>query len=328
MSSKGGDPERVSLGMGTESAPSLSLSGTRLAYSTETVSHNLVIRDLESGEETRLPNLRDGEMPTFSPDGNKIVFASKRWGTKLDLWCQSLGPGNSQGTLERLTDHPGHASHPKFSPDGKWIAYYRIIGEERDVWVIPASGGQPVKFTDHPSADIHPVWSSDGSMLAFVSRREEGAQIWMAPIKDGRRTGPPRRLSCEGLSAYAPVWSSDGARIAFLGIQENEQEAWLVPADGGAPPRQVTTGADVMRIRWDRSSGELFVSGTWGKSQYTLRRVSPAGGECVAVVPEVVFGPRMSSALFDVSKDGRLLVYSQEVLKGNIWVLETEEGVY
>jgi Tol biopolymer transport system component len=325
---KGGEPKRVSPGTGAENAPSISRDGTRLAFCTETVTRNLVIRDLESGREVTLPNLQDAETPTLSPDGKRVVFGSMRWGAKYDLWSQTLGPGNSQGKLERLTDHPGYASHPKFSPDGKWIAYYRIIGEERDIWVIPASGGQPIQFTVHSAPDIHPAWSPDGSTLAYVSEREGGQQIWLAPIKDGKRAGEPRQLTNGELSTHAPVWSPDGKWIAFLGIHENEKEAWMIPVDGSMPPQQLTEGANVMRVRWDPSGGGLLVSGIWDGRRYSLRTVSTTTGECLDMIPSIVLGTRMASALFDVSKDGRLLIYSQEVLKGNIWVLDAVEEIY
>ncbi|UCF78051.1 MAG: serine/threonine-protein kinase [Candidatus Eiseniibacteriota bacterium] len=325
VSRKRGRSERVSLGTGWESEPSLCRDGTKLVYSTRMQEEGIAVRDMRSGEEVRASSLRDASMPAISPDRSKMVFISKRWGTKYDLWVQPLEQDKPRGEPRRLTDHEGGASHPAFSPDGKWIAYYRIMDQERSIWTIPVSGGRPTRFSEE-ATDVHPCWSPDGSMLAFASSREGGTHIWTAPVRDGSRTGPARRITSGEVTAQAPTWSPDGKWIAFLGIHSNDMEAWIVPADGSGPPQQVTQGARVMRMRWDSSTGGLLVSGTWGRDEYTLSRVFLDGRETEDVGP-VVQMPE--GALFDVSPDGRLLAYPwRNPTKGHVWVLEAEQGTY
>ena len=71
-----------------------------------------------------------------------------------------------------------------------------------------------------------------------------------------------------------------------------------------------------------------MVSGTWGRDDISLRRVSPENGASTPFVPPVVFGSQSRPAFFDVSSDGRLLVYSREEYGGNVWVFETVKGAF
>jgi Tol biopolymer transport system component len=321
--------ERLTMGTGSENDPSVSRDGSRLVYATQTMQRNLIIKDLDSAGETKLEGLRDDCMAAVAPDKGMIVYASDRVGPENDLWMQPLENGIPTGPPQRMTDHAGNTSHPVFSPDGKWIAYYRIIDEQRDIWIVPVTGGQPVQFTDHPAADIHPAWSPDGTMIAFISEREGGSKIWVAPVNEGARTAPPHQLTIGDVSAYAPYWSPDGSRIAFIGMKASSTEVWVVTADGGAEARQLTTGANAKRVRWDGSTGAILAGGTWGGDLFTLRRISPDDGSFVDAEPIVIFGSKMAGmTLFDVSNDGRLFVYCREAISANVWMLSAANGTY
>ena len=328
IAAAGGIPQRLTMGTGSENRPTICADGSRFAYATQVTSTDLFIRDLDSGEETKMQGTRDDWMAAMAPDKSVIVYASDRMGSKTDLWIQPLDQGLPSGSPRRLTDHPGIASHPVFSPDGTWLAYYRIIETQRDIWTLPLSGGRPIRFTEHEAEDIQPAWSPDGSALAFVSSRGGYSRIWIASVSEGKRTSPPRPLTGEDLNAYAPTWSRDGKTIAFVGMKENLLEVWTMPADGKAPARQITSGATAFRVRWDPLTGAILASGTWGGDWYTLRRVSLDGKTIQSLDPPVVLGREKGPAGFDVSSDGRLMVFCHEEIKGNIWVLEAEKGIY
>jgi TolB protein len=239
-----------------------------------------------------------------------------------------MNDGSPEGAPIRLTDGPGDASHPVFSPDGRWVAYYRIIGEQRDIWIISSEGGQPLQFTDNDAPDIQPAWSPDGSMLAFVSERGEGPQIWAAHISEGKSAGPCTQVTHEDFGAVAPAWSADGSMIAFIGIKESLADVWVVSSDGSGGARRVTTGANARRVRWDPVSGDILVSGKWGGEIFSLKRVSLSGATVSWPDPDIVFGSNMAAAFFDISGNGKFIVYSKEDIKANIWMLESERGTY
>ena len=328
IASSGGEPKRLTLGSGFENSPSISRDGSRLAYATRTVRNSMLIRDLGSGQETRLPGLRDSCLAGLAPDGRSVVYAADRGGQNLDLWVQRLERGIPSGQPLRLTEEPGNASYPTFSANGKWIAYYRIIGEQRDIYTIPASGGKPFRFTDDPAAETQPSWSPDGSLLAYVSERGGGSRVWIAPVRDGKPTSPARCLTDENMLALAPSWSPDGTRIAFARCTEDRCEVEIIPVDGSAPSRQITTGANANLVRWEPATGAILVSGTWGEDRISLRRVFPDSLIATPLTPPVIFGSLESLATFDVSLDGHLLIFSHEEVKGNIWALKATKGMY
>jgi Tol biopolymer transport system component len=249
----------------------------------------------------------------------------------FDLWLQPLRDGVPTGDPRLLTDQPGTEAHPVFSPDDKWVAYYRVVGTTRNIWIIPTAGGEPVQITDSPAQDIQPAWSSDGSLLAFVSYRdqnppysyvEDTGQLWLVPMADGRRTGPPEQLTQGEMTALAPSFSPDGTQIAFVGYRQSTGEAWTVSVDGQKPPRRVSEGAEAGHVRWDPTSNALLVSGTWNSNYIKLKRVSLENGEVMDFNPEIIFGDSSFYYSFDISDDGRLLTFMRRNRSGNIWVLE------
>jgi Tol biopolymer transport system component len=247
---------------------------------------------------------------------------------ETDIGLMSIEAGKPAGPMRRLTNQGGVVSHPAFSPDGKWIAYYLILGSERDIWIVPAAGGPAVRFTNHPGLDAQPTSSPDGKRIAFVSGRDGTDQIYLCGVEHGKPAGTPERIDAPGLACDAPVWSPDGSQIAFVSKIKEEAEVYLVDAKGSAAVRKITSGAHALRVRWYVTGKELLVSGTWGEDVFSLRRVSAAGGPPKAFVPSVVFGGKEAVTVFDVSSDGRLVVFSQERSAANIWVLEAKQGAY
>ncbi len=95
-----------------------------------------------------------------------------------DLWKASLDGGQAR----RLTAHPGQELFPKFSPDGKWIAFTSQYDGDEQVYVIPAEGGEPRRLTWYPTpiprAPRHGYdcqvmgWTPDSKSVMFRSARQ------------------------------------------------------------------------------------------------------------------------------------------------------------
>jgi Tol biopolymer transport system component/tRNA A-37 threonylcarbamoyl transferase component Bud32 len=328
VSAEGENLQRLTTGTGRETEPSVSKDGSKFVYTAQRIRRDLIIRNTGSGSESMIKGLRNDYMAALAPDGSSVVFASERAGSRTELWIQALEDGVPSGEPRRLTDHPGDSSHPAFSPDGKWIAYYRIYNELRDIWIIPSGGGQAEPFTSHPAPDIHPAWSPDGSKIAFSSERDGQANIWLAPVSNGKRAGPVVLLTSGDLGCLAPWWSPDGHLISFIGMKGGESDVWVVSPDGEGDVRQVTSGANARRVRWDPATGEILASLTWGGNRYLLHRLSPENGSSHEVDCPVIFGSITAPATFDISLDGRFLLYCQEESSGQIWMIEAEKGVY
>jgi Tol biopolymer transport system component len=319
----GGAPRRLTPGSGPESHPTVAVDGARLAYTTFAENPDLVVRDLTTGAETELTGLREELTPAFAPDGSAVLFVSDRAG-KYDLWIQPLSSQGPAGPARRLTDDPGSAAHPSYSPDGRWVAYYRNLAGSRHVWTVPAGGGEAVRFSDSPGNDFHPDWSPDGKSLAYIVERDGRSSLVVAPASEGRLSGKPREIVSNPVVLEGPRWSPDGKWLAY--VAETGGDVWVVPADGGQPARPVTRGAQAYRVRWEGSSRSLLVSGFWGTEQLTLRAVSVDGGETRATPVTMGRSPIFSD--FDISRDGRLVVFSRARSRGDIWILQAQARSY
>src|SRR5271157_532220 len=165
--------------------------------------------------------MQEGRLLRF-PDiyKDKIVFS---YGG--DLW---LVPA-AGGVARRITAHPGREIFPKFSPDGKTIAFTGEYDGNPNVYTIPAEGGDPKQLTFLPSA-MHMTermgvenevinWLPDGKHILFLSRRDT-FNSWFGRLfsvsVDG---GLPVRLPIDkgGLTSFSP----DGNRIAYNRIFRN-----------------------------------------------------------------------------------------------------------
>jgi len=140
-----------------------------------------------------------------APDvhGNTIVFTWER-----DLWTVPV----TGGVAQRLTTHPGMEAFPKFSPDGKWIAFTGQY-EGADVYVMPAAGGPPKRVTFYGTGVQAVAWTPDGKKIVFRS----GFENTFRPIvklftvtPDGSLPEPmpmERGILCS--------FSQDGTKLAY-----------------------------------------------------------------------------------------------------------------
>ncbi|MBN1387109.1 MAG: PD40 domain-containing protein, partial [Bacteroidales bacterium] len=82
-----------------------------------------------------------------------------------DIWLV----GKEGGIAYQLTSSPGEESWPKFSPDGKHIAYSANYDGNTDIYTVPVTGGIPLRVTYNSSADRMVDWHPDGKQLLFAS---------------------------------------------------------------------------------------------------------------------------------------------------------------
>jgi len=136
-----------------------------------------------------------------------------------DLWLTS----SEGGTARRLTSHPGPESQPKFSPDGKTIAFSATYDGDMNVYTVPSEGGEPKRLTWNPSSDMVVGWTPDGSRVLFFSPRQSFNQRFGRLFTVSVDGGLPEVLPMPeaGFGSYSP----DGRRIAYNRIFL-EQATW------------------------------------------------------------------------------------------------------
>jgi eukaryotic-like serine/threonine-protein kinase len=162
----------------------------------------------------------DGHNPAWSPDGRTVVYATgsfsdpgARGGYPSSLWTVDVDSGERR----RVSDTD--AVQPDWSPHAHRIAYWGLTrGGRRDIWTIPASGGEPVAVTDGRALDWNPVWSPDGNHLYFVSDRSGSMNLWRVRIDElsGKVLANPEPVTIPSVSLGYIAFSGDGRRMVYV----------------------------------------------------------------------------------------------------------------
>ncbi|HDI59175.1 MAG TPA: Tol-Pal system beta propeller repeat protein TolB [Desulfobacteraceae bacterium] len=139
--------------------------------------------------------------PTFSPDGKKMAFVSKRAGSP-QIYLMDMASGRS----ERLTFEGSYNTQPSWSPKGGRIAYTAMEKNRIDIRVIDLETRNVVQLTHDSGDNESPSWSPDGSLIAFSSTREGPSRIY---VMTSFGTDQRRLLSLPGEQSQ-PDWSPNG----------------------------------------------------------------------------------------------------------------------
>src|SRR5437868_4772294 len=126
-----------------------------------------------------------------------------------DIWTADENGQN----VQRLTVNKARDAYPRFSPDGKWIAFSSDRNGNLDVFIIPATGCTPKQLTDFEGLDSWPMWSKDGGIY-FVSDRDGGGltNIWRVADSGGKAE---KVTSFKSGDVRFPSISADGRVIVF-----------------------------------------------------------------------------------------------------------------
>ena len=152
---------------------------------------------------------------------NEIVFTYAN-----DLWIIPKSGGNAV----KLSSPSGVESFPKFSPDGKKIAFSGNYDGNSDVYVIPSTGGVPLRATSHGWPDRVVDWTSDGKVV-FASGRESGKARFNQFYTVAAAGGPSQKLPLE--YAEHGSYSPDGKEIAVV-IRSERLRNWKRYRGGNA----------------------------------------------------------------------------------------------
>jgi len=163
--------------------------------------------------------------PAASKDHLAFVYAG-------DLWLADRSGGNAR----RLTSHAASEFAPRFSPDGKSIAFSASYDGNTDVYVIGLDGGQPRRLTWHPTPDVVSGWSPDGKRVLFASPREvlnnRSNQLYEVSLDGGYEKQVMKAVAYEG------AWSADGKQLAYRPYNAAYAgvSGWRQSRGGSTPP--------------------------------------------------------------------------------------------
>jgi Tol biopolymer transport system component len=174
---------------------------------------------------------------SVTANGNAVAFAADFDGY-FRIWTSDL-TGRNLRRLSSTSTSSQQISHsePAWSPDGRFIAYVSESEGKRDIWVMQADGGHPVRLTNSGGVNDQPSWAPDGSKIAYVSDKSGSRDIWMMN-PDGSQ---PVRLTLSPNQENNPQFSPVGDRIVYS--ETGDASTIRVMNRDGSDARQITSGA-------------------------------------------------------------------------------------
>ncbi len=313
---------------GLNDYPALSRDGNLLAFASDRneAGHlDIWVQQIGGRDPVRLTtDEADDSEPAISADGSRVAFRSERFGGGVYV-VPSMG-GDAMLMAPR-----GHG--PRFSPDGRWIAYWEgressdLLPGTARVYVIPSGGGQARQIGADLAAALYPVWSPAGDEVLVLGRAGSsalsgGVDWWTIPLKAGaaRQTGAFAALAAQRLAFTAwltdilPLeWRTSG-RVVFAAGPGDAGNLWEIALTGGRVQGNATRLTEAPGYQLHASTASAGARGrmafsslawtpvVWNQELDADRGI--AKGELAAVTID-----EPSSLAPSLSADGRSLVY-------------------
>lgn len=163
--------------------------------------------------------------PQWSPTDSRVAFLSRASSGKgASVWTVGLDGGQP---LE-VTRHPGFDDRtPRWSPDGKRIAFVGHRQGRDEIEVVASEGGLALQMTFGRWDNTDPAWSPDGRWIAFISQRSDrdlySNNLFMVPSDGGELI---RLTEDDTANDRSPAWSPDGSTIGFVSNRDDSDNIW------------------------------------------------------------------------------------------------------
>jgi TolB protein len=209
--------------------------GRRIAFDFFQANDEQIATAKPDGSDVRVITSGHGihEVPSWSPDGRRIVFDyspeadPETPGFHTRLWTM-----RSDGSHPRplRMQRPGFDVEPRYSPDGRWIAFGRLRtlddgSQLQAVFIVRADGGRARRLTPWALNSEHPTWSPDSGWIVFDNAPDGTIQA-TRPNGHKRHTVLP---ASTGHGYHKPSFSPDGTRI--VSMCENQGTLTEPPTD-------------------------------------------------------------------------------------------------
>ncbi|GAC1658663.1 MAG: hypothetical protein NVS9B15_20500 [Acidobacteriaceae bacterium] len=193
--------------------PAWSPDGKWIAFMSDGSGHEQIhiVHPDGTGEQALAGDELEAIHPTWSPDATQVIFCTdddmhppKK--NASDIYTVDL---RTKALKKIITG--GTNTYPSYSPDGRHIAFRRmLVGLDSEVFVADADGANVRNLSNHPAFDGWPAWSPDGKRIAFSSNRRandqifvmdaDGGNVKLVANTEGRATEP--RFSIDGKTIY------------------------------------------------------------------------------------------------------------------------------
>ena len=315
-----GTPEPVTSGVAVDALHlSFSGDGRKVAYVAQTVTSNIQRVDFDpaAGEVRREPiAVTEGSNriadPAPSPDGEWLAYWTES--EQEDLFVmRSDGSGRRQ-----LTDDLAKDRYPRWSPDGKRIAFMSGRSGSYQIWLIRPDGSGLRQLTDTADSASVPVWSPDGSRMVYLGEPEEHPYLF--EVETSWSDQEPQRLPTldDGDDTFVAFdWSPDGRLAASLHsagqfgggviVYDFQSQRYEKLSDVGWAPRWVAS-TDWMIASIDQTLVLIDSSTKEQKEVLSLR-------------PHLMGG----AAGFAPTSDGQTIYFAVRTTEADIWLLTLDD---
>ena len=276
----------------------------------------------------------------YNDPGSSTPLAS----TQVTSWKSDLGEDSSR---------------PRFSPDGKLIAYAALRNGKKSIYLKQISGGDPFTQKQDDSVDDSPLWSPDGGQMAFFSERGGRSGIWTAPALGGAATqlattngrGVLVHWSNDGSTIYYELFQSlysldleskeitkltdfdrspvtarsfslspDEKSIAYIDREANQSDIWVAGLRGENPRRVTNDASDDSGPLW-HPDGRRIVYNSDRNDTKQICVVNVSGGE-----PKQLTVTDTDNFVADISHDGKKILFTSTKDDADLWRIPIEGG--
>ena len=345
----GTSPRQISFSEQDSLVLNVTSDGTKILYGSAKEESDIWGVNLKDEKEFIVASDMNSELwADVSPDGKTLAYQSIRnlsQGNKLlsgNILTKALG------TSEQPVELVKNGGLPKWSPDGKTVAFVRIAGQERQIETIKTLGGEQKQLTTDGvsslSYSILPYnrlqtsdfsWSPDGGKIVYTANRNGLRNIWLVGA-DGSNDVQLTNNTDSNLDLYCPLWSSDGKRIVFTSKASKLTldrkpicGVWVIDAETKNSKQIVQENMYLRLIGWAPSGDELILA-------------TVASSETIDLQPEVSLlkvgiesgKMRQINVLKDtylynihLSPDKKTIAYaSHREERDNVWVMSASGG--
>jgi Tol biopolymer transport system component len=266
--------------------------------------------------------------PTYSPDGEWILFSSTRSGNQ-DLWMMST----KTGAVRRLTDDPGEDWDPAFTRDGRQILWSSNRSGAFEVWMADSDGSNVRQVTREGHDAENPTATPDGKWIVFNqgSGPDRG-------IRKVRFDGSGASQVLKGTTVL-PDLSPDGEYVSFrlnirvelfgLRVARLSDGSVVSTFDMDLPQRRGFTGNSIARSRWMPDGKAIVFVGQDEKGTYGLftQEFDPNRDTSATRRPLAGFDPAFATETMAISPDGTRLAFAGPEQASSLMFAERVPGV-
>jgi len=203
---------------------------------------------------------------------SQIAFVSEAEGFKEVFVADVLGEN-----IRQITRHKDLTVSPKFSPDGRQLAYTSYHPGNPNLYVTNLEAGKTTKaISRRPGLNLAPAWSPDGKTMVITLSKDGNPDLYLM----NTRGDVLDRLTKNAGINVSPSWSPDGKQIAFVSDRSGRPHVYIMDLQTRGVRRITFQGNDNTEPSWSPKGDWIAYSGLY-ENRYQIFIIRPEGGQPV-----------------------------------------------